>query len=149
MSNFWIIPACKCSNQRNLQRFWLSVYKNVSLILKVMFTQTREHRVMFTQTPCQWSWKSGIKNSSANTFYCSQYTASPALDNTANSSLQWPICLDLHLVVVILRVKNQNIKIDTHQLAEYNERCRTIQHHIPKCLSHWNMWIGGGLKVSS
>lgn len=120
--NFWIIPACKCSNQRNLQRFWLSVYKNVSLKLKVMFTQT----------PCQWSWQSGIKNSSANTFYCNQYTASPALGNAANSSLQWPICLDLLLVVGILRVKNLNIKIDTQQLAEYNERCQTIQHHIPK-----------------
>ncbi len=49
-------------------------------------------------------------------------------------SLQWPVCFDLLLVVVILRVKNQNIKIDTQQLAEYNESCQTRQHHIPKWL---------------
>lgn len=54
------------------------------------------------------------KNESANTFHCNRYTASPALGNTANSSLPWPICLDLLLVVGILGIKNLNIKIDSN-----------------------------------
>lgn len=78
VGNFGGIPANKLSNyeinvfqndryflQLNTVLPW-TVYENISWILKVIFTH-------------QWSWKSDVKNPSANTLYCNRYIVSPAL----------------------------------------------------------------------